>query len=192
MFHNKTSELAALVSPPEHPMDFDDASLQRNQGILRIEFPQDVVEYARTFGSGTFDAAYSWEVWSPARRTYPLIVLEFSRICNIFKEAMEIDDVPFPIFPEVGGILPFASSDGGDWVCWITDGEPDDWKVVDLYQYEQGFYQVLEMGFSEYFIKVLTREIVLDRHKEGETWNSNEIEFRQKVQVDRAYVGELS
>ncbi len=189
MFTDKTSELAALVSPPDAPLDFDKTVLQRNQGILRIEFPADAVEFAKVFGSGRFKCAYTWEVWSPSRQTFPLIVLEFSRIFNMFKESMEIDDVPFAIFPDVGGILPFATSSDGDWVCWITKGEPNDWKVVDLYQYEQGFYQILEMGFSEYFYNVLTRNVVLDRLKEGDVWNPDEVEFQQKVRKDRDYGG---
>ncbi len=30
---------------------------------------------------------------------------------------------------------------------------------------------VLEMGFSEYWVKVLSREIVLDRHEGGGVWD---------------------
>lgn len=106
MHTNKIPDLLKILPPPEKPLDFEESMLQRNQSILRLEFPSDFVEFGKIYGSGTIKSAYSWEVWSPFRPTYPLIVLEFARTWNIFKEASEINDVPFGIFPEVGGILP--------------------------------------------------------------------------------------
>jgi uncharacterized protein (TIGR02996 family) len=78
--------------------------------------------------------------------------------------------VPFGLFPEVGGILPFAKTDGGDFVCWRTAGEPDEWDVVDFSRYDQGGYEHLPLGFSEYFFKVLNREVILERHRGGQSW----------------------
>src|SRR5438128_1827733 len=126
MRQNKMPEFVKILPPPVNPLDLAEPTLARNERVLRIKFPTDYVAFGRLYGSGTIKSAYSWEVWSPFRSTYPLIVLEFSRIWNIFREAMDIDDVPFGIFPDVGGILPFAKTPDGDWVCWRTKGEPDE------------------------------------------------------------------
>ena len=186
MHENKTTDLIGYLSPPIDPLDSDGSNQARNEAVLRIKFPDDYLEFGRVYGSGTILAGYSWEVWSPFRLTYPLIVMEFSRICNIFREAMEISDVPFGIFPEVGGVLPFANTSDGGWVCWRTQGDPNEWDVVDLQQYENGAYEILNLGFSEYFFAVLTRNIVLKRHANGDTWDpQKDLIFKQRVFVDK-------
>lgn len=37
---------------------------------------------------------------------------------------------PYPFYPEPGGLLPWAGTDNGDRVCWLTEGQPDGWTVV--------------------------------------------------------------
>ncbi|SOD87667.1 hypothetical protein [Streptomyces sp. Ag109_G2-15] len=37
---------------------------------------------------------------------------------------------PFPAWPEAGGVLPFAMSPGGDFLCWLVDGPADEWPLV--------------------------------------------------------------
>lgn len=38
--------------------------------------------------------------------------------------------VPHPLFPEPGGVLCWGVTDNGDELFWLTEGEPDEWKVV--------------------------------------------------------------
>ena len=192
MFANKIQELAKIVVPPERPSDWDEASLERNRSILRIEFPDDYIEFGRVFGSGTFkaevpaeDSLYDWEVWSPARETCPSIVMHYSRCLNDFKADTEVDDVEFGIFPEQKGYLPFARSTGGGSVGWITAGEPNDWKVVDLMGYESGAFQVLDMGFSEFLFNVLTGKIALNRYEDLTLWKVEDVTFGQEIYADR-------
>lgn len=188
MYDNYTAQLVKILPPPNVPLDTDESILARNEGILRIRFPSDFVNFGRLYGSGTIDTKYSWEIWSPFRRTYPLIVMEFARTWNIFREAMEVNDVPFGIFPEEGGILPFAKTPDGNWVCWRTLGDSEEWGVVDLGQYETGSFEELSVNFSGYFVSVLTRRIVLKRHKNGSDWDfQHHIAFRQEVFADQGY-----
>jgi hypothetical protein len=37
---------------------------------------------------------------------------------------------PLPLYPEVGGLLPWAISDNGDVLYFITAGSPDSWPTV--------------------------------------------------------------
>jgi hypothetical protein len=186
MTRSRIADLVRILPPPENPLDSEEALLSRNERALRIKFPDDFIEFGRTYGSGTVRSAYSWEVWSPFRPTYPLIVLEFARIWNIFKDATEVSGVPFGIFPEVGGVMPFAKCPGGTWVCWRTAGKPDEWDVVDLGQYEAGGYEIVRGGFANYFLSVLTRRAVLNRHKGGNTWNpTKDLQFEQEVYYDQ-------
>ncbi|MGW6449921.1 hypothetical protein [Lentzea sp. NPDC055074] len=38
--------------------------------------------------------------------------------------------VPYALFPEPGGLLPWGITDNGDDLFWSTEGDPDDWRVV--------------------------------------------------------------
>ena len=40
------------------------------------------------------------------------------------------DDVPEALFPEPGGLHPWAGTDNGDRLYWRTEGNPDSWSVV--------------------------------------------------------------
>jgi hypothetical protein len=188
MHPNQMSELKGVLPTPEKPLDCDEAILVRNQRILKIKFPADFVEFGRTYGSGEIKTAYSWEVWSPFRSTYPLIVMNFARIVHSFRDAMQITAPPFGVFPEAGGVLPFASTPNGDWVCWETKGKPDEWSVIDLGLYEKDGYQRFDLGFSGYFASVLTRKIILDRHEGGDKWDpQKDVSFVQEVYADQNY-----
>ena len=37
---------------------------------------------------------------------------------------------PLPLYPEAGGLFPWAGTDNGDILYFITAGEPDDWPTV--------------------------------------------------------------
>jgi hypothetical protein len=46
-------------------------------------------------------------------------------------ESQSSGTVPFPLFPDPGGALPWARSDNGDVVYWLTRGDdPDRWPVA--------------------------------------------------------------
>jgi SMI1-KNR4 cell-wall len=40
------------------------------------------------------------------------------------------EEMPYPIFPEPGGVLPWGDTDNGDVCYWVTAGEPDAWTVA--------------------------------------------------------------
>jgi hypothetical protein len=53
-------------------------------------------------------------------------------------------------------------------------------------QYEKGGYEVFRGGFADYFVSVLTRKVVLKRHKGGNTWNpEKDLQFKQRVFADQ-------
>lgn len=49
--------------------------------------------------------------------------------------------VPYPVFPEPGGLLPFGSFGDVDVLNWLTVGEPEAWPFV-YYDREEGFFEV--------------------------------------------------
>jgi hypothetical protein len=188
MRQNRVAELAKILPPPNAPLDRDESFLRRLENCTRIQFPADFIEFGKLYGSGTIKSAYSWEVLSPFRPSYPLYILNFARNQELYRDSMEVGNEPFRVFPQVGGLLPFAQSSGGDYVCWETIGEPDDWGVVDFYSFDDGQFERLDMGFSEYFYKVLTREIVLNRHRDGDSWDpQTDLKFMPVIYADQDF-----
>lgn len=179
------SELTGILKPPAKPLDTDPSGLARNEERLRIRFPRDFVEFGATFGSGCIDVPKaSWEVWSPFRPTYPAIVREFYSIWPAFRDASEMHDVPLGLFPEPGCLLPFATTPDGGWVCWKTAGDPERWDVVDMSNYEAGQYDIFELTATEYFYKVLSRQMLLDR-QHSISWDPNEVSMAPHVFADQ-------
>ena len=42
-------------------------------------------------------------------------------------------EYPYPIYPQPGGVLPWAQRRGGDLYCWLTEGsDPSSWPVVAI------------------------------------------------------------
>jgi hypothetical protein len=37
---------------------------------------------------------------------------------------------PLPLYPEAGGLLPWAATDNGDTLYWITEADPNEWPTV--------------------------------------------------------------
>jgi hypothetical protein len=69
-------------------------------------------------------------------------------------------DVPFPIYPERTGLLPWGTYGDVDVIGWRTGALPDSWYVVYLDQID-GFFEVREMGFLTFLIAAIKGEAPL-------------------------------
>src|SRR5438874_2295259 len=98
---NMLNELETLVPAPANPLDVDEAVLEQNEKVIGITFPDDFVQYGLKYGSGQVSVkAYSWEIWSACRITYPKIVKEFHDTYYPMREALETYDISLGLFPE--------------------------------------------------------------------------------------------
>jgi hypothetical protein len=121
-------ELFIIVPPPASPTAAagDFAAVEADLGT---KLPADYQELVRRYGYGTFSDFL--HLWSP-----------FFAPCTMMAQARASLDanralarvvpkaVPFPPFPEPDGALPWASTDNGDVVYWLTWGAPDAWPVA--------------------------------------------------------------
>src|SRR5579863_5757225 len=39
-------------------------------------------------------------------------------------------EVPYPLYPDPNGLLPFGIDENGDGLYWLTEGDPDRWPIV--------------------------------------------------------------
>jgi hypothetical protein len=72
-----------------------------------------------------------------------------------------IRHVPYPLFPEPGGLLPFGIDDNGDGLYWLTTGEPDQWSIV-VNESRAPEYEQFDMSVTEFLQEVLSRKTICE------------------------------
>ena len=165
------NQLRAILSPPNNPIDVNERILDENVKAIGVSFPVDYVEYSRIYGTGQVSVGkYKWEVWSAFRPRYLGLCQRFHDIWSEMREALETFHLPLGLFPEDGGLLPFAKCDNGVWFCWRTVGEPSTWQVVVLWAYDDDGFQSFDLVFSEFLFRLLTRQLQVEGY--SEQWNA--------------------
>src|SRR5262245_4197011 len=153
--------LRKILPIPESPIDTDESVLKKIAKALKVHFPNDYLEFGRTYGSGTISVGvYEWEIYSPFRLTYPDFVRHFFKRQDAFRRAAETTGLPLGLFPEAGGLLPFGHRDDV-YFCWKTDGDPNTWPVHVIWEYKEGGYQTFQLHFSEFLVALLTRKVTV-------------------------------
>ena len=117
-----------------------------------MPLPQDYKSLVDVYGVGSFA---DWiKIYSPFAPQSASNFFEMSdSVLGLYRECMAYrpDDVPpFPPFPQPGGLLPWAGDENSCAFCWITQGLPDDWIVVNLDQhYTLEDHRVLDYTVAE-------------------------------------------
>lgn len=151
------SALKKLVPPPDRPVQV--GTLDRWREIERsigIRFPRDYRDLVFCYGADLFAGLYY--VFSPFASDYLETV---QRKCDILRESRETegaDYVPYPIHPEPNGLLPWGGDENGNEYCWLTEGSPTKWPVVQNAVRGSGF-QLHQCGITEFFTAIMERRI---------------------------------
>ncbi len=66
----------------------------------------------------------------------------------------EYEAVPYPVFPQPGGLLPFGTLGDVDILNWRTAGDPDQWPFV-YYNREEGFFEVKGLTAVEFVLETV-------------------------------------
>ena len=98
---------------------------------LGTALPGDYVDFINCYGTGCI-SQFLW-IHNPFEANVHLCLL--SRYSVILDADLDIrtsfpEEIPQPLFPEPGGLLPFATTDNGDRIYWLTKGAPESWTVV--------------------------------------------------------------
>lgn len=125
--------LTRLVPPPARPTEVGTPEQWRDiEKRLGTKLPNDYREFVFAYGSGLFARFY--RVYNPFAASESIALLPQVRtVCEMergFKESYP-ERVPYPIFPEPGGVLPWGNDENGNYYFWVTKGEPDEWTVAE-------------------------------------------------------------
>ena len=160
-------QIKQMMKVPDTPIDAGDAlqwqpRLQRLLFVLQVDLPADFIEFCKVYGSGRVRGDNrSFEIISPFRPSFCEFVLGECRGQFRYKDSCEITGMPFLIFPEQGGFLPFAQTDSGGLIGWITSGSSELWNVVDMSVYDHDGYQETGLTFLGYIKSLLSGELRL-------------------------------
>lgn len=157
-----TKALSGLVPPPVCPNEVCSLELlERVQTDLGLTLPCDYVEFIRLYGSGCF-ARFYW-VFIPFSVNKHLSLLpqveNLSAIETEFKSKWGDANVPYDVYPKNPGILPWACDDNGNYYYWLTEGDPDQWPIVQNEVRGSGYTQHPGCTMTSFLYRVLTGEI---------------------------------
>jgi len=120
--------LVGLVCPPSEPVAAE-GEWSTIEAQLGLELPSDFKEFTARYGAGTF-CNFLHPLWP------------FFAECSMASQAEGIlragrtmraefpDEYSYPYHPDEGGLFPWATSDNGDRLYWLTRGEPSTWQVI--------------------------------------------------------------
>jgi SMI1-KNR4 cell-wall len=123
------SKLYEISPPPDHPVDADgDREVIEKQ--VGMKLPDDYWGIIERYGRGSF-ADFLNLIHPFSDPDNFLYRLEYSILEHEREMRSEFpDQFPFLVYPEPGGLFPWAGTDNGDTLYWLTVGAPDSWQVV--------------------------------------------------------------
>jgi hypothetical protein len=112
----------------------------------------------RLYGSGYFMAFLGVSV--PASRNRNVQLADGVRhVARMFAEGgFEEGELPYPCWPEPGGLLPFGATDNGDYLLWLTRGSPAAWRVV-VWDRRLGNFEVFDCDLTDFLAGLAGGEI---------------------------------
>lgn len=150
-------ELATLVTVPKTPVGTtgDWESVEQRLGI---RLPNDYKQFVRLFGACTIGELISIHVSSPFSRLNCLDA-HIEGTGNGYRLMRKLDcALPFPVFPEPGGLLAWGNTDNGDYLNWLTIGDADNWPIV---VWLSGDFERYEMGIVKFLAEVVSQRLRL-------------------------------
>src|SRR5207249_2196357 len=108
--------LKKIVPPPPIPSEV--GSLQQWQAVERqpgLALPFDYRDFVFTYGSGLF--AQFYRIYNPfAASEYTALYPSVERVCGCERETKSDwpDRVPYPIYPDQPGLLPWGNDENGN------------------------------------------------------------------------------
>jgi SUKH superfamily protein len=138
--------LCAAVPPQEHRFGAE-GDWGRTEADLRLAFPSDYKTFVATYGSGKiceFVSVLTPFIHNPKWSLLPYVhatVLAYQS----YVETKVVRSLPYPLYPEKGGLLPFGTTENSNCLNWLTQGRPDQWELV---VWEPDFLQFFKTGYK--------------------------------------------
>jgi hypothetical protein len=119
--------LLKVVPPPAEPFEAFTGPWEPTEDDLGTALPQDYKDFVRLYGSGYFMEFLGIHV--PRTRNYNTWLNGQVRVVtSAFKDWDDL--LPYPMWPDPEGLIPFGGTDNGHQLFWLRRGPPEAWGVV--------------------------------------------------------------
>jgi hypothetical protein len=153
------TELSRLVAPPDTPQEVGTlAEWSSIESQLGMTLPGDYREFVFAYGTGLF--ANFYRVYNPfASSQYIALIPSVTRVCGYNRESQKSfpDRFPYPYYPDANGLLPWGNDVNGNDYFWLTDGSPNEWRVVQDENRGNGIL-VHPLSMTEFLTSILKGE----------------------------------
>lgn len=160
--------LLRLVPPPKRPVFAGTlAAFRAVERALGLKLPDAYKRVVRAYGQGLWQGF--WCIASPFAEDGPgrprpwhlprYGVTAGPECCAILRgsEALHPGFLPWPIYPEAGGLFPWAMTDNGGVLYWLTAGDPEGWPTIyDPHDLRPSHWPRFDVPFAELVFRCVT------------------------------------
>ncbi len=152
-------ELISIVPPPEAPTESQATDWPTVEDNVGAVLPDDYKAFVERYGTGIIND-FLWILNPFSTRKYVNLLSQIDLQLSALKTLTQDfgEHCPYPLFPADEGLLPFAISDNGDVIYWLTEGNPNSWKIV-VNDARSPRYEEFDGDMTSFLRKILTREI---------------------------------
>lgn len=176
MDHTWIDKLCDWIPGPQNFLPPDDAALANTQLKLGVTLPSDFVALCRHYGSGEF-CALEWfgvKLANPFAAEFvdhqEYLHMDYTSYVDSGNENLTVS-----VFPNPMGLLPFAWYNRIHFT-WETDGSPDDWPIVVIWDYEVGGFNEYDMSCGEFLWHFLRHEMFVNPFRKP--WEPKDVYFQ--------------
>lgn len=155
------SQLQQLFPAPSNPTEAGPIDLRASlEEKLGLKLPDDIYEFGLTYGTGWFGTACFSGLLQICNPFSPLFLGRIDGLASMFHEIKKAEGesyIPYKIYPERQGLLPFGFDEAGRFLLWLTKGRPNKWPIL-VWPPEREFKQI-DATLTNFLLGLLTGEI---------------------------------
>ena len=148
------TQLYEAISPPSKPREAGNvAAFTAVETSLALLLPEDYKRLIGTYGTGVWKE-FLWVLNPFASNVYLNLFEQVKRQLDAERKirADWPGNVPFALYPEQGGLLPWAMTDNGNRLYWQTVGDPAHWPTV-IYESRGPEFECFPFGCCEFLLR---------------------------------------
>lgn len=155
---DELGSLTRLLPPPKAPKGLA-RSWSEVERELGTKLPSDYKEFVHLYGSGTISGGLT--IWNFLNSTsFPSPVNEYligdNSVIQLYK-LMESQgtELPYKLYPQPGGLLPFATHLDVHHLNWLMSGDPEKWDVIYWFSDGLEFIHFAEVSFVTFLLRCI-------------------------------------
>jgi hypothetical protein len=152
--------LTQTMRPPAAPSETPDGGgWQSVENRLRMELPEDYKEFIARYGTGSVDG-FLW-VLNPFSTNKHLNFFDEGGVKLEALRELRHESIPYPLHPDVNGVLPWGITDNGDVLYWLCNGPPSNWVIV-VNESRGPRWREYKLSTSDFLARLVAKELVVD------------------------------